>query len=81
MICNCELTFIATLLMEMKDGKVERQEGGRGRRQREKDEHSLAWKSNEWTKISREAETLGGSGEGSWEYSEPGRSVPSAGSC
>ena len=38
MICNCELTFIATLLMEMKDGKVERQEGGRGRRHREKDE-------------------------------------------
>lgn len=43
--------------------------------------NSLAWKSNEWTKISPEAETLGGSGEGSWEYSEPGRSVPSAGSC
>ena len=48
--------------MEMKGRKVERQEGGRGRRQRKKDEHSLTWKSNEWTKISWEAETLGGSG-------------------
>ena len=45
--------------MEMKGRKVERQEGGRGRRQRKKDEHSLTWKSNEWTKISWEAETLG----------------------
>ena len=48
--------------MEMKGRKVERQEGGRGRRQRKKDEHRLTWKSNEWTKISWEAETLGGSG-------------------
>lgn len=49
--------------MEMKGRKVERQEGreavegGRGRRQREKDEHSLSWKSNERTKISWKAET------------------------
>ena len=50
--------------MEMKGRKVERQEGGRGRRQKKKDEHSLTWKSNEWTKISWEAETRGGSGEG-----------------
>ena len=57
MLCNCELTFLATLLMEMKGRKVERQDGGRGRRQREKDEHSLSWKSNEWTKISWKAET------------------------
>ena len=50
--------------MEMKGRKVERQEGGRGRRQKKKDEHILTWKSNEWTKISWEAETRGGLGEG-----------------
>ena len=80
MLCNCELTFLATLLMEMKGRKVERQDGGRGRRQREKDEHSLSWKSNEWTRFPGR-QKLGRSGEGNWEYSKQDRSVPSAGRC
>ena len=65
--CDCELMFLASAFMETK---------GEEGRERKNDEHRLAWKSRVLRLHGRQKWFSGWSSE----YSEQGRSVPSAGS-